>query len=67
MAEALAAYTAGSARAAGRSHELGVLAPGMLADLVVLDRDVLGSPPEALLEAQVMATYVGGRKVYGLG
>ena len=67
VAEALAAYTAGSARAAGRSHELGVLAPGMLADLVVLDRDVLGSPPEALLEAQVMATYVGGRKVYGLG
>lgn len=67
VAEALRAYTFGSACAAGRSHELGLLAPGMLADLVVLDRNVLAADaaPEELLRARVVATYVGGRQVYG--
>ncbi|MCI8469603.1 MAG: amidohydrolase [Eggerthellaceae bacterium] len=64
VAEALTAYTAGSARAAGRGDELGTLAPGMLADLVVLDRDLLAVTPDDLLGARVLATYVGGRLVH---
>src|SRR5262249_35599040 len=38
--EAVAAYTLGSAFAAGRDRELGSIAPGKLADLVVLSRDI---------------------------
>ena len=62
--EALRAYTAGSACAAGRAADLGVLAPGMLADLVVLDRDLTAVDPEAILQTRVLATYVGGCRVY---
>lgn len=62
--EALRAYTAGSACAAGRAADLGVLAPGMLADLVVLDRDLTAIDPEAILQTRVLATYVGGCRVY---
>jgi predicted amidohydrolase YtcJ len=45
-------------------HRRGTLAPGMLADLVVLDRDPMTCPPEELLEARVIATMVGGRLTY---
>lgn len=64
LVEALHAYTMRAAYAAGRDHELGSLQPGKLADITVLDRDVLASPPEALLEASVRTTIVGGRIVY---
>jgi predicted amidohydrolase YtcJ len=43
----------------------GTLRPGMLADLVVLDRDPLTCAPEELPEARVLATMVGGRWTYG--
>jgi predicted amidohydrolase YtcJ len=42
----------------------GRLLPGMLADLVVLDRDPLAIEPEELPEVQVVATMVGGRWVH---
>ncbi|WP_055599193.1 amidohydrolase [Streptomyces aureus] len=60
---ALAAYTAGSAHANGHD-DAGSLRPGNLADLVVLDRDVLTGPPEEIAQARVERTYVGGRLVY---
>jgi predicted amidohydrolase YtcJ len=43
----------------------GRLRPGMLADLVVLDRDPLTCAPEELPELSVVATMVGGRWTYG--
>jgi predicted amidohydrolase YtcJ len=63
-AEALRIYTAGSAAAAGREDELGRIAPGMLADFVVLDRDITTCDPQELQGARVMATYVGGEQVF---
>ncbi|HEX4930150.1 MAG TPA: amidohydrolase family protein [Gaiellaceae bacterium] len=42
----------------------GRLLPGMLADLVVLDRDPVTCPPDELRELQVVATMVGGRWVH---
>ena len=42
----------------------GRLIPGLLADLVVLDRDPLAIEPEELREVQVVATMVGGRWVH---
>jgi len=62
--QALRAYTTGGAYAAFREKELGKLAPGMLADLVLVDRDLTRVPPETIRDARVMLTMVGGRVVY---
>jgi len=60
LAEALRAYTWGAAYAAGQEARLGMLVPGYHADLLVLDRDIFSSPPQALLETQVRRVMVGG-------
>jgi predicted amidohydrolase YtcJ len=61
---ALRAYTVNNAFAAGEESIKGRLAPGLLADLVVLDRDVLGVPAAGLRDATVLLTVVGGRVVF---
>lgn len=63
-ADAVRIYTAGSAAACGRERELGQIAPGMLADFIVLDRDITACDPQEIQSAQVLATYVGGRRVF---
>jgi len=64
MADALAAYTTGAAYGIGMERELGRLAPGYFADLTVLNKDILTSEPETILECRVVATVVDGRVVY---
>lgn len=64
VASALRHYTWGSAYAAFRDHELGRLAPGLLADFVVLSADILDGSPTSLLEARVLLTIMGGRDTY---
>jgi predicted amidohydrolase YtcJ len=59
--EALRAATVAPAWLEGEEHRRGTLVPGMLADLVVLDRDPLGCPSEELPALRVLATVVGGR------
>jgi predicted amidohydrolase YtcJ len=61
---ALEATTVNPAWLAGDEHRRGKLVPGYLADLVVLDRDPLATPPEELPEVQVVATMLGGRWVH---
>ncbi|MFJ6773606.1 amidohydrolase [Kitasatospora sp. NPDC091257] len=63
LGSAIAAYTAGSAYLNGHD-DAGVLAAGRLADLVVLDRDILTGPPEEIARARVLRTYVGGELVH---
>lgn len=58
--EALRSYTVGSARAQRSDHQLGRLAPGYLADLVVLGRDITACPVEEIGTTPVLATVVGG-------
>ncbi|WP_431683330.1 amidohydrolase [Kitasatospora sp. KL5] len=65
-ATALAAYTAGSAHVNGHD-DAGSLLPGHLADLVVLDRDILTAPPAEIADARVERTYVGGELVHLAG
>jgi predicted amidohydrolase YtcJ len=62
--EALRAYTAGNAYGVFAEDRRGRIAPGYLADLVLLDRDLTRIPPEELDQAAVKATIVGGRVVY---
>ncbi|MFG2287494.1 amidohydrolase [Streptomyces sp. NPDC048595] len=63
LGSALAAYTAGSAYA-NHLDDTGSIRPGMLADLVVLDRDPFDGPDEEIAETRVLQTFVGGRRVY---
>ena len=64
LIEALRAYTAGVAYAGFMDARVGVLRPGMLADIVLLDRDLFGMSPTSLNQARVRATIVGGRIVF---
>ncbi|MFW5691515.1 MAG: amidohydrolase [Chloroflexota bacterium] len=65
VTEAVRGFTIGPAYAAGMEDRLGRLAPGYLADLVVLDRDLFTIPADELLDINVLGTMVGGRWRYG--
>jgi predicted amidohydrolase YtcJ len=64
MDQAIAAYTTGSAFAELEEKEKGKLVAGMLADFIVLDRDVTASSAEKVLTTKVLRTVVGGKTVY---
>jgi hypothetical protein len=54
-----------TAWAAGEEDRKGRIAPGLLADLVVLDADPFAIPPSALKNLKVRYTIVDGAVVYG--
>jgi predicted amidohydrolase YtcJ len=62
--QAIAAYTTGAAFAEFAEKQKGRLAPGMLADFVVLDQDITAALPPKIRETKVLRTVVGGRTVY---
>ncbi len=62
--QAISAYTSGSAFAEFEEKDKGKLAPGMLADFVVLDRDLTSISAEKILGTKVLRTVVGGKTVY---
>jgi hypothetical protein len=61
----LYAYTRNAARALNDLGEIGSIAPGKQADFVLLDRDVLTVPAEAVRDTKVLWTIVGGSSVFG--
>ncbi len=65
--EALRATCSSPAWLEGQERRRGMLLPGMLADLVVLDRDPFTCAPEALSEISVEATMTGGRWTHVTG
>lgn len=62
--DALGAYTTGSAYAQFAEKEKGMLEPGMLADFVVLDRDLTKISLHDIPSTKVLRTVVGGKTVY---
>ncbi|HEV3321544.1 MAG TPA: amidohydrolase family protein [Solirubrobacteraceae bacterium] len=60
--EALRTLTVNPARQVLLGDRVGALRPGMLADLVVLDRDPREVAPERLHELRVVETWLGGRR-----
>ncbi len=62
--QTLYAYTQGSAYAEFAEGWKGKLAPGHVADFVVLDRDLTAVTPREILGTAVLRTVVGGRTVY---
>lgn len=61
----LFAYTRNSAKVLNQLDEIGSIAAGKRADLVLVDRDVLTVPVAEVKDAKVLWTMFGGRIVYG--
>ena len=62
--QALAGFTRGAAWASFEGRRLGLIRPGMLADLTVLDTDPTRCEPRQIPDARVLLTIVGGEIVY---
>ena len=64
---ALRAYTINNAWAAGEEAIKGTIAPGKLADLAVLDRNLFTIPAAQIKDARVVMTILGGRIIHDAG
>ncbi|HYE65478.1 MAG TPA: amidohydrolase [Pyrinomonadaceae bacterium] len=62
--EAVRAYTAGSAYAEFAENVKGMIAPGKLADLVILTRDIFSIDPTEIEKTRVMMTIMDGQIIY---
>lgn len=65
VAEAVDAYTMGSAYAEFQEKEKGSISPGKLADMVILSDDIFKIRPELIRNVKVEATIVGGKIIFG--
>jgi len=63
FADALKGYTHSAARISDLP-QLGSIEPGKLADLIILDRDPLTTPPDRLIDIKIDKTYIGGACVW---
>ena len=64
FAQALRAYTRGGAYAGFAEDKIGALDPGKWADFVIVDRDISKASVPELYRAQVLETWVAGKKVW---
>ncbi len=65
VAEAIEAYTVGSAYAEFQEKDKGSITPGKLADFIVLSDDIFKIPQASIKNVRVEATFLGGKLVYG--
>jgi predicted amidohydrolase YtcJ len=64
VAEAVEAYTMGSAYAEFQEQVKGSIAPGKLADMVLLSDDIFSIDPPKIRDVKVLKTIVGGKMVW---
>jgi predicted amidohydrolase YtcJ len=64
VAEAVEAYTMGSAYAEFQEKEKGSITSGKLADMVLISDDIFTIAPAKIRDAKVLKTIVGGRVVW---
>jgi predicted amidohydrolase YtcJ len=64
LSAALEGFTSGAAYAAGMEGRLGKLAPGYLADLLVLDEDIFTCDPDNIWQIRPQGTMIAGEWVY---
>ena len=64
VAEAVEAYTMGSAYAEFQEQEKGSITPGKLADMVLLSDDIFSIDPAKIRDVKVLKTIVGGKVVW---
>ena len=63
--QALYGYTAEGAYASGEEQVKGMIKPGMYADFITIDTDLLTCEDSEILGAKVTRTYIAGEKVFG--
>ena len=63
--QAVDAYTIGSAEAEFAENWKGRIAPGYVADMVILDRDIFTVPHDEIKDIRPVCTIFNGKKVYG--
>jgi predicted amidohydrolase YtcJ len=64
VAEAVEAYTMGSAYAEFQDKEKGSITPGKLADMVLLSDDIFAVPPARIRDVKVTKTWLGGKLIW---
>jgi predicted amidohydrolase YtcJ len=64
LAQALRIFTLAGAEALYLEAETGSLAPGKMADFIVLDRQLFDIPPDQISDTQVLLTVFGGKEIY---
>lgn len=64
LAQAIQAYTYGSAVVENFDHRIGTLAEGKLADIVVMDRNLFEATPNEILEAKPVYTFIDGEVAF---
>jgi hypothetical protein len=67
MTDAIKHYTLGSAYSQFMEDRKGMIKPGFLADIVILDMDLLTMPESEIMKTKVDYTIVGGKVVYASG
>jgi predicted amidohydrolase YtcJ len=64
VAEAVEAYTMGSAYAEFQDKDKGSITPGKLADMVLLSDDIFAIPPAKIRDVKVTRTWLGGKLIW---
>jgi predicted amidohydrolase YtcJ len=67
MEEAIKFYTLGSAYAQFMDDRKGMIKKGYLADIAIVDKDLLTIPESEIMKTKVDYTVVGGKIVYNSG
>ena len=67
MTDAIKYYTLGSAYSQFMENRKGILKSGFLADIVIVDKDLLTIPENEIMKTQVDYTITGGKVVYASG
>ncbi|MCU0877671.1 MAG: amidohydrolase [Pirellulaceae bacterium] len=62
--QAIRFYTMNNAYVVFLEDKIGSLEPGKLADLIVVDRDLLTCPIDDIRSTQVLATFLSGKQIY---
>jgi predicted amidohydrolase YtcJ len=63
-AQAIRFYTINNARLLFLEDRVGSLEPGKQADFIVIDRDLLTCPEDAIKETRVLSTYLDGKRIF---
>lgn len=63
--EAIRGMTTWAAKAAFQEKQQGMLKPGMAANFILVDNDLMQCDPAKILATKVLYTYVNGKKVFG--
>jgi hypothetical protein len=64
--QAIRFYTFNNAKILRCEQKLGSLEPGKLADLIILDQDILKCPEDQIAKTRVLSTYVAGKRVFSV-